>query len=175
MSSETLTRGRRSRQVAPNAPRVSVGTAGFDHERTYDELDHGLNDAEYVYAWANKLDPRDMNEKLRMGWQFTKYEDVKARLAERAGNPYALREDVSGNVIFGADLVLMHNRREYLNRWLVEAMRAQQSTVADATSSDFANRLEDFLIEKSVPVKKAPRIYQDNDHGQTLSMEVKEN
>lgn len=171
---KTGTRGRRIKDEpqALNAPLIVNGIDIMPTIVSSDMLDHGLNSGDDIYVWANRQSSLDLSGKMRTGFTFVKYDDVKKMLADQ-GRPIVLyAQDTEGNLTYGTELVLMKGSRRVQNELIRRALNEQTSAVADASVSDLSANIDDLLSH--TPIKKGQRVSvsTDEDHGSKTAMTI---
>lgn len=163
---QTGTRGRRIKPEFEDSTPINIG--GVDIVPTIisaDMLDHGLNSGDDLYAWGNRHSSHDLSGKLRTGFVFVKYDEVKKLLADK-GRPIILyTQDENGNLVYGTELVLMRGSKAVQNELIRRALSQQDSLVADASVREMKSQIDDLLTR--TPVKKGQRVSlsADEDHG----------
>lgn len=138
-------------------------------------LEHGLDSAETVYAWANKHSPRAINGKLRAGFRLVKFDDVRDQLTANGIPTSFYTEDEAGNLCYGVDLILMQGSRAYQEKLIRHALFDQRSLVDDASVSELQHRVDDLMsTQQNLPKNARVRVSQDDDHGTKQAITLKE-
>lgn len=137
-------------------------------------LDHGLDTAETIYVWANKLYPQDINGKLRAGFTLVKMTDVEKRLRENGIPTSFYTVDETDNICYGVDLILMAGSRALQQQLIQRALQDQNYIVQDASVSELNSKLDDILSTTPLRGKDRPRISQAEDHGTKQAIPIKE-
>lgn len=140
-------------------------------DRTGDALDHGLDSADRVHVWVDKINSLQVSEKYINGWRFVNYDEAKDELDERGS--FLFRGDENNRLSFSHDLALMYKSRRAVEAEQKAAILEDTRKVGDTSGQSFARLVEQFnfnlkdtLSKAGVNVKGEVRANNDPNNGQ---------
>lgn len=146
-------------RITPDT-QISIDELAVTAHRRLDQLDAGLDDGEYKYAFGHATDPADMAGRYGDGWRKVPFKEVKERLTEREMTMYQVKNN---EIWYGDQDVLMRIPiRQYM------AMQASRAAEHMSALGEAPYRLQNHLDEllyttRGITKDNAPRIHVDTE------------